>query len=393
MIMVFLNATFMVAWIVVLLFTITNSMSEIDAHLQYAKDAVVEIEKNKSIFAERASNTVSRMDTTVVEVESSTNEEVIEAESSQSIPEDEVEVGYEGEAGGYSSKTVDKEQASPLKVGEDYTDISLQTKEVEDGGISQDEWADKVCGDIKDTVCHEVFIVKSKQATFCSAAKVASTTTKQYFYDISDGEMTIPEGARFGVHEANWKKFGKLSHEARKWVLENEDWTHVFFWKHVLERFVSGYLDKVVYDCKKDPTDKPHLAIHHYLQYGFSCEEHEDLEAFVTFMETVPKFEGHFAPQTPLCNVDRFPYTDIVRVDENLSERLKNISFKLGVEHPEENIKTTKHKTEAKEKMVAIFKDRPHLIKKILNMFKEDCERIPQSCDVEEIMAAIEEGE
>ncbi len=365
--MLFLNATFLVGWIVVLLFTVTTSVTEFDSSLKDARDAAGMTVRNP-IFAESSNAAVSQMDSA-------------EADR-QSIPEEEDEA--------VGSSDVDKEEPSS-SVGEDNSPQSLLVRKPEIGGVSQAEWADKVCNGIKDSVCHEVFVVKSRQATFCSAAKVASTTTKQYFYDISDGEMTIPKDARFGVHEANWKRFGNLNQEGRKWVLENEDWTHVFFWKHVLERFVSGYLDKVVTDCKKDPTDKPHLAIYHYIQYGFTCEEHEDLEAFVNFMETVPKVEGHFAPQTPLCNLDRFPYTDIIQADEHLSTRLKNISSKLGVEHPEEKKKTSKHKTGAKEKMVAIFKDKPHLIKKILNMFKEDCERIPESCNVEEILAAIEE--
>merc|ERR1712226_83225 len=108
-----------------------------------------------------------------------------------------------------------------------------------------------------------------------------------------------------------------------------------------MERFISGYLDKVVTDCQKPYN--PLFAISHYKQYGFDCEKHQDLEAFVSFLETVPKMEGHFAPQTPLCNVEVYPYTDIIFADENMNLRLKALSTKLGVEHPLEDRGTSSH--------------------------------------------------
>mmetsp|Transcript_20249 Transcript_20249/g.25580 ORF Transcript_20249/g.25580 Transcript_20249/m.25580 type:complete len:407 (+) Transcript_20249:85-1305(+) len=256
--------------------------------------------------------------------------------------------------------------------------------------IDLDYWKDNVCDAVKDSICHEVFVLPDRKVTFCSAAKVASTTTKTYFYKLSS-DLVIPENAQFGVHEANWNKFHMLDKEARKYVLTSPDWTHVFFWKHVLERFVSGYLDKVVNDCKSNDSIGPHLAIYHYVQYGFSCEDHVDLEAFIAFMETVPSFEGHFAPQAPLCSLGKYPVTDMISADETLSDRLKVLSAKLGVEHPGEDFKSKTHSTKANTKMVALFKDRPYLIQRVLDLFKVDCEKIPDSCNVEKLVTAIKE--
>jgi len=179
----------------------------------------------------------------------------------------------------------------------------------------------------------------------------------------------------------------------RKAALENEseEWTHVFFWKHVVERFVSGYLDKVVKICNRNVTIAPQMVVSHYVQFGFSCDEHVDFEEFVLFMETVPKLEGHFAPQTPLCNIQKYPFTEIIRVDENLSLKLVDLSSKLGVEHPAENGQSRRHRTGAKEKMVDLFKGKAYLIDKILDMFHEDCANIPEACDVDDLMAALQE--
>lgn len=258
--------------------------------------------------------------------------------------------------------------------------------------VLDEEWASKVCNDIQASICHQILVVNSRKATFCSAAKVASTTTKQYFYDIADrgsDGLIIPHSARFGVHEANWKRFAHLSKEERMSTMRSRKWTHIFFYRNVLERFVSGFLDKVVRECKQDPTDKPYLAIYHYIQYGFSCEKHTDIEEFVNFIEKVVDLEDHFAPQTPLCDFPKFPYTDVIPTDKTLSKQLKSMSAKLGVEHPAEKKTTSTHKTGAKEKMVVMFKDKPHLIQKILNLFKEDCDNLPESCNVEDIMAEI----
>ena len=251
------------------------------------------------------------------------------------------------------------------------------------------DWEDHVCDTVEDSICHEAFVVADMKVTFCSAAKVASTTTKTYFYKLSK-DLVIPDDAQFGVHEANWIRLHMVDNEARRHILKADDWTHVFFWKRVLERFISGYLDKVVHDCETHTRIGPHLAIHHYIQYGFSCEQHTDLEAFVSFMETVPSFEGHFHAQASLCSLGRYPVSEMVCADETLSDSLKGLSASLGVEHPLEEKKSSTHSTKAKEKMVALFKDKPFLIQRILDMFKEDCEIIPGACNVDELMTGIE---
>merc|ERR1712226_910881 len=110
---------------------------------------------------------------------------------------------------------------------------------------------------------------------------------------------------------------------------------------------------------------------------------------FISFMETVPKMEGHFAPQSPLCNAKKYPYTDIIVADETLSTRLKTLSAKLGVEHPMENSGTSTHSTGAKEKLAAMFKGKVNLVGRILKMFEEDCELLPEACDVEDLMKLL----
>ena len=281
------------------------------------------------------------------------------------------------------------------KEGKKYSCL-LENKSLHIWGLPRDQnanelanWKANVCDSIKDNICWEVRIVPRKKVAFCSAAKVASTTTKQYFFNIAKGDVVIPDGAKFGVHEANWKRFGNLDGAARRFVLKSPLWTHVFFWRHVLERFVSGYLDKVVHDCENNKSIKPHLAISYYIQFGFSCEEHKDLESFVNFMETVPKFEGHFHAQTPLCSLERYPYTDFIQVDEKLNVKLEALSSKLGVEHPELQKKSRRHQTGSKSKMVDVFQGKPYLVSRILGMFKEDCAKIPEACDVKDLMDAI----
>ena len=191
--------------------------------------------------------------------------------------------------------------------------------------------------------------------------------------------------------QGNWTRFYTLPQQARTNLLTSPDWTHIFFWRNVLERFVSGYLDKVVTEC--DYEGKKPLTIDFYKPFGFSCQKHRDLEDFISFMETVPTVEGHFHAQTPLCSIGTYPFTDMVKVDSTLSDYFKSLSKKYGVEHPLEEWKATRHKTNAESKMVELFKDKPHLIQRILNMFPEDCEKLPSSaCNVDNLMSAIEKA-
>lgn len=251
-------------------------------------------------------------------------------------------------------------------------------------------------------VCDHVFVIRSKKVTFCSAAKVASTTTRMYFYKLANGSdrLVIPPNAKYGVLEANWTRLSQVDTDLRLAILLSSEWRRVFFVRHVLERFVSGYLDKVVHDCgRKHQEDPRNLAIGYYYQYGFSCENHTDLEAFVSFMETVPSMESHFRSQTNHCwpnninhhsggagssNTIQSPYTDIILVNETLSTRLEELSVELGVQHPsEERDKTSSHSTFASEKIRHLFQGKSGLVRRILNLFEEDCKMFPQLCHVE----------
>lgn len=251
-------------------------------------------------------------------------------------------------------------------------------------GFLDANWVPNVCTNIKDLACHHVIVLRKNNVTFCSAAKVASTTIRNYFYQI-DGDLSIPVGAKFGVHEANWTRLADIDPSSRIELLKSSNWTHVFFMRNVVERFISGYLDKVVNDCRTFDlsTNYPTLGpLNHYTQYGFSCDKHSDLEAFVAFMESVPHMEGHFAPQTPLCNFKKFPYTDIVFVDDDLSIKLQRLSVKLGVKHPLDDPKTSSHKTGARFRIANLLNENRDLIRRILKIFKEDCEVLPASCKV-----------
>jgi len=168
-------------------------------------------------------------------------------------------------------------------------------------------------------------------------------------------------------------------------------YTHVFIVRNVVERFVSGFLDKVVFDCKNGI--QPYYAIHYYIQYGFSCDEHQDLEAFVSLMEKVPKMEGHFHAQASLCNLRTFPYTDIIYVDDRFDGKLRRLSERIGVIHPTEEGKTRNHNTGANKKMVDIFRGKKGLLARILNLFDEDCRLLPKACDVDDLLASLEEKE
>jgi hypothetical protein len=80
----------------------------------------------------------------------------------------------------------------------------------------------------------------------------------------------------------------------------------------------------------------------------------------------------------------------MINAHETLSDSLIMLSEKLGDEHPCEEDKTSSHQTGAADRMVAMFKDNPDLIQRILAMFKVDCHSILGACDVDELLAAIE---
>ena len=158
----------------------------------------------------------------------------------------------------------------------------------------------------KSHACYGAVVMQKQKVTFCSAAKVASTTIRDFFYQVADGEYVIPEGSRYGVHDINWHRLGELEYETQKEILNDESgsWVNIFFMKNVVERFVSGYLDKVVHECNNmdklratEPiAHQPYAAMYHYKKFGFSCDVHQDFETFVDFMEGLEEqnMEGHF---------------------------------------------------------------------------------------------------
>ena len=106
-----------------------------------------------------------------------------------------------------------------------------------------------------------------------------------YFSKISN-EVFIPKQAS-SVYEANWRKLHMLEQRQRKYILRSSKYTHIFFWKNVVERFVSGYFDEVVDSCQRiQILIKPVMTIHYYSKYGFSCEKHSSLEGFISYGES-----------------------------------------------------------------------------------------------------------
>jgi hypothetical protein len=149
------------------------------------------------------------------------------------------------------------------------------------------------------TFPEELFILKSKKVTWRQSCKVASTSTKKYFFNISYGEIEIPEGARYGVQKANFQYLRGFPLKTQKRVKINEVYTQVLIVRNVVERFISGFLDKIINECNEPVWDETYTYKFYIKQgYGFSSEKHQDLKAFISFMETTtPKMEKHFDAQ------------------------------------------------------------------------------------------------
>ena len=258
----------------------------------------------------------------------------------------------------------------------------------------------------KSHACYGALVLQKKKVTFCSGAKVASTTIKDFFYQIADGEYVKPEGILYAVHKIEWKRLCELEYETQKEILNDESgsWVNVFFMKNVVDRFVSGYLDKVVKECNKmdkkrknqPRAHQPYAAMYHYKKFGFSCDTHQDFETFVNFMVDLEEenMEGHFFSQTVLCDVRRFPYTDIIFVDQDFSSRLETLAMKEGwVDLYKPNHRTKTHSTRSHEKMVELFKGKRYLLDRILDLFHPDCRVFPAACNVDELVAKLEMAE
>ena len=166
---------------------------------------------------------------------------------------------------------------------------------------------------------YSMFILSSPKVVWCQASNTASATTKNYFLKISDGQIFAPPNSKYPVFEANFERLRTRNLTDQKWVKTNNKYTHVMFVRNVVERFVSGYIEKVVDDCKR--KGKEPFAIDFYKQYGFSCDKHQNFEAFLSFMETVPQMESTFHAQASLCNLKTYPYTDIIYADNHFAKK------------------------------------------------------------------------
>lgn len=259
--------------------------------------------------------------------------------------------------------------------------------------------------------CHALIVVQSINATFCTAAKVASTSIRSYFMSASGGSVVAPKGSKYPSHQANWTRLNNVSPEMQhrltsmnttkqlgtasissknhQWQ-QQQEWVQVFFVRNVVERFLSGYLDKIVNDCSRIVGES---VMYHKLEpHGFSCEKHTDLEAFIYFLEkNIHHVDGHFKPQTFFCEPHNHTYTDVIVVNEELNQKLKGLSAKLGIHYVAPNEKVTRaHKTGSGSKIVDLFTGRKDLLLKVLDMYKEDCLYMPSLCNVTDLMSQIE---
>lgn len=193
----------------------------------------------------------------------------------------------------------------------------------------------------------------------------------------------------YPIHQASWTFLRDVSAETRKFLVTgaSSEWTQVVFMKNAVQRFVSGYLDKVVMECKL-PHNKAH--VHHYYEpFGFSCVRHKNFEEFIAFMESVPQMEGHFAPQTFVCQYQKYPFTHLIYVDQDLNNHLRNLSKHLGVTFKPPPQHAASHKTGSETKMIELFKGRKDLLQRVLNIFEQDCRILPELCNVTELLRSI----
>jgi len=252
-------------------------------------------------------------------------------------------------------------------------------------------WSDDrpLCQNNYSPICVSTIVLEKHHVTFCSAAKVASTAIKSYFFQISDGTVEVKSDSKYPMHQASWTYLKDLpTNELKTLVIGNyntsAEWTQVVFLKNVVRRFVSGYLDKVLRECSLPESDD--YVFHAYEEFGFSCEKYSNnFEEFITFMESVPKMEGHFAPQTFVCEYEKYPYTHLIYADDEMNNRLGDLSHLLNVTYNPPK-KASAHKTGSEKKMVELFKGRKDLLQRVLDIFEEDCKLLPKLCDVSDLL-------
>ena len=244
-------------------------------------------------------------------------------------------------------------------------------------------------------LCTAVIVLTRQRVTFCSAAKIASTTIRSFFLKVADGDVAVPAKAMYPVHQANWTFLQQVPITLREqlsgpWPATN--WMQVNFVRNVIVRFVSGYLDKIVHDCGRDYNGTvPQLVKQHYTRlHGFSCAEHSGFREFVGFVERLgqDKLEGHFLEQTSVCDL-RYPFTDLVLVAEGeLDTSLSRLGSRLGFSGTVPSIRN--HRTGSNSKLADMFRGRnKDLLYRLLRLFEKDCKLLPALCDVDDLIRAI----
>lgn len=102
-------------------------------------------------------------------------------------------------------------------------------------------------------LCVAMIVVQNLNTTFCSAAKVGSTSIRSYFMHAAGGSVVAPIGAKYPPHQANWTQLYHLSTLMQNKLVLMDDrngsstreqqWTQAFFVRNVVDRLVvSGYL-------------------------------------------------------------------------------------------------------------------------------------------------------
>uniref|UniRef100_A0A7S2CNW2 Uncharacterized protein n=1 Tax=Octactis speculum TaxID=3111310 RepID=A0A7S2CNW2_9STRA len=246
-------------------------------------------------------------------------------------------------------------------------------------------------------ICTALIVLRRQRVTFCNPAKVASTSIRKFFLSVADGDVTIPFEARFPVHQANWTFLNNVPTDLRKQLVTNDlgeqPWLQFTFIKKVLDRFVSGYLDKIRHACEKDfDGNDIMLAKSYYYRYGFSCAEHgASFDDFLSFMERIGEdnFEGHFASQSRVCD-SRYPFTNMVLVDDMLDSRLAKIGVQLDVKYIPD-AKSRKHRTNSSQRLIQIFMGKHHLVERVLKLFERDCQHRVELCDVRELLNLLDD--
>ena len=90
-------------------------------------------------------------------------------------------------------------------------------------------WSDKLCsqGGSWSPICILTIVLETRHFSFCSAVKVAYTSIKSYFFQISDGTVQVKPGSKYPLHEASWTKLMDLPPDDMKKLVTGtaSEWT------------------------------------------------------------------------------------------------------------------------------------------------------------------------